>query len=181
MVVRSVVMGIKAGIAKVEGGVEGVTVMVTTIVVGVSNWVTTIVDRMVESIVWVVGGRVVVADSTTVDVATGESVVPPSIATTEYVAVLLSSWRSIPGLGKKGRACVEAANDSTARSLGIWDNRIVIEQVVRWEDSYAHGGRMDHCRDGVRTDTGKMQEDGTCVMCNMEKEADHGKEKNNRS
>lgn len=69
----------------------GVSEIVTTMVIGVSASVTTMVDRIVDMTVVVTGGRVV-AVSTMVCVATGALDVPPSTGTTEYVVALRAIW-----------------------------------------------------------------------------------------
>jgi hypothetical protein len=94
---------------------EGVSVTVTTIVVGVSNAVTTIVDNNVDNCVSVTGGRVE-ADSVTV-AAAAALVGPPSTGTTEYVT---SPWANGPllrGFDVKGSASVRAVIASNARRL----------------------------------------------------------------
>jgi hypothetical protein len=81
-----------------EESCEGVAVMVTTTVEGVSYSVTTIVANNVDNFVSVTAGSV---DAGSVTVVTAAVLVgPPSTGTTEYVAFL----RSPPGLGRKGRA-----------------------------------------------------------------------------
>jgi hypothetical protein len=65
----------------VEEGAEGVSVMLITMVVGISNAVTTIVDSNVDNCVSVTGGRVDAGSVTVVGAAA--PVEPPSTGTTE--------------------------------------------------------------------------------------------------
>jgi hypothetical protein len=96
LVITSVVWGIAAVIvvisehegadvdsldAIVDGGGEGVAVMVTTTVEGVSYAVTNIVDSSVDNCVSVTGGRVDAVSVTVV--AAAPPVEPPSTGTTE--------------------------------------------------------------------------------------------------
>ena len=100
-----------------SAGVDsGVGVIVTTIVVGVSDSVTTMVDKIVDTIVFVVGGKVV-AGSTMVCVVAAIAEEPPSTATTEYEGFRLAIWWSLRGFEKKGRASVRAAMDRNVRTL----------------------------------------------------------------
>lgn len=109
--------GVDSGIEPeglVDRGGKGVAVTVITMVEGVSNAVTTIVDNNVDSCVSVTGGRV--SDSITV-VATGVVVEPPSTGTTEYVTGFRGIGRLLRGPGLNGRASARAVMARRARRL----------------------------------------------------------------
>lgn len=119
VVVYSEVMVVVVG----NGYGEGVSVIVTTMVVGDSELVTSIVDSNVDIIVFVTGGKVV--ESITVWVAAGAVDEPPSTGTTEYVTC--ATRRLLRGLNAKGRASLSVVIDKRARRLED-DMSLILEE-----------------------------------------------------